>query len=116
MNQQQQIAARLRRVLDENEWSAAELARRLKVSQPTVHAWLHGTHSLRAHNARRAARALGISPAWLIFGADRNAEATAQTADELALLRLYRELDEREQAAMLRRLQQACKLMETSDL
>ena len=89
MNQQQQTAARLRRVLDENEWSAAELARRLKVSQPTVHAWLHGTHGLRAHNARRVARALGISPAWLIFGADRNAEATAQTGDELALLRSW---------------------------
>jgi hypothetical protein len=37
-----------------------------------------------------------------MFGADEEAERVAQTADELAFLRIYRELDDPAQASVLR--------------
>ena len=97
-------ATRLRRMLRESGMSAADLARKLEVSQPTVHAWVTGLHGIRWTNARRAAKALGVTPSWLMFGADPVAESTAQGAEELALLRLWRELGEEEQTAAMRRL------------
>lgn len=84
--------------------TAADLARKLDVSQPTVHAWVTGLHGMRYANARRVAKAVGVTPSWLMFGSDPVAEGTAQSADELALLRLWRELGEDEQTAGMRRL------------
>ena len=97
-------STRLRRMLRESGMTAADLARKLDVSQPTVHAWVTGLHGIRWANARRAAKALGVTPSWLMFGADPVAEGTAQGAEELALLRLWRELGEEEQTAAMRRL------------
>jgi transcriptional regulator with XRE-family HTH domain len=97
-------ATRLRRILRESGITAADLARKLEVSQPTVHAWVTGLHGIRWTNARRAAKALGVTPAWLMFGTDPAAEGAAQGAEELALLRLWRELSEPEQTAAMRRL------------
>jgi transcriptional regulator with XRE-family HTH domain len=91
-------------MLRETGFSAADLARKLDVSQPTVHAWVTGLHGIRWSNARRAAKALGVTPAWLMFGADAIAEGSAQGAEELALLRLWRELGEEEQNAAMRRM------------
>lgn len=91
-------------MLKETGLSAADLARKLEVSQPTVHAWVTGLHGMRWTNARRVAKAVGVTPSWLMFGADPVAESTAQGAEELALLRLWRELGEEEQAAAMRRL------------
>lgn len=91
-------------MLKESGLTAADLARKLDVSQPTVHAWVTGLHGMRWTNARRVAKAVGVSPAWLMFGTDASAEGTAQSAEELALLRLWRELGEEEQAAAMRRL------------
>lgn len=79
-----------------------ELARRLKVSQPTVHNWVNSGHGITWANARRVAEALRVSPGWIMFGADEEAERTAQSADELGFLRIYRELDDGGQAALLR--------------
>jgi transcriptional regulator with XRE-family HTH domain len=91
-------------MLRETGMTAADLARKLDVSQPTVHAWVTGLHGIRWTNARRAAKALGVTPSWLMFGADPVAEGSAQGAEELALLRLWRELGEEEQTAAMRRL------------
>ena len=97
-------STRLRKMLKDNGLTAADLARKLDVSQPTVHAWVTGLHGMRWGNARRVAKALGVTPAWLMFGADPVAEGAAQGAEELALLRLWRELNEAEQTAAMRRL------------
>ena len=91
-------------MLKDTGLTAADLARKLEVSQPTVHAWVTGLHGMRWANARRVAKAIGVTPSWLMFGADPAAESTAQGAEELALLRLWRELGEDEQAAAMRRL------------
>ncbi len=97
-------ATRLRRMLKDTGLSAADLARKLEVSQPTVHAWVTGLHGMRWANARRVAKAVGVTPSWLMFGADPVLESTAQGAEELALLRLWRELGEDEQTAAMRHL------------
>ncbi len=97
-------STRLRKMLKDNGLTAADLARKLDVSQPTVHAWVTGLHGMRWTNARRVAKVLGVTPAWLMFGADPVAEGAAQGAEELALLRLWRELSEAEQTAAMRRL------------
>ena len=91
-------------MLKDTGLSAADLARKLDVSQPTVHAWVTGLHGMRWANARRVAKVIGVTPSWLMFGADPAAENTAQGAEELALLRIWRELGEEEQAAAMRRL------------
>ena len=91
-------------MLKDNGLTAADLARKLDVSQPTVHAWVTGLHGMRYANARRVAKVVGVTPSWLMFGADPVAEGAAQGSDELALLRLWRELSETEQAAAMRRL------------
>ena len=97
-------ATRLKKMLKERGMTAADLARKLDVSQPTVHAWVTGLHGMRLNNARRVAKVIGVQASWLMFGADTSAEGTAQGADELALLRLWRELGEEEQTAAMRRL------------
>jgi transcriptional regulator with XRE-family HTH domain len=97
-------STRLKKMLKDNGLTAADLARKLEVSQPTVHAWVTGLHGMRWANARRVAKAVGVTPSWLMFGTDSTAEGTAQGAEELAMLRLWRELGEEEQAAAMRRL------------
>lgn len=96
------VAGRIRQTMQGRGLSGAGLARRLGVSQPTIHAWVNGAHGLRRQNIRRLAAELGVDPAWLEFGADREAEARAADSTELAFLRLYRELDDEGQAAILR--------------
>ena len=81
-----------------------DLARKLKVSQPTVHAWVNQMHGIKWANVRRVASALKVSPGWIMFGANEEAERVAQTAVELAFLRLFRELDDPTQASVLRLL------------
>ena len=97
-------ATRLKKMLKERGMTAADLARKLDVSQPTVHAWVTGLHGMRLNNARRVAKVVGVQASWLMFGSDASAEGTAQGAEELSLLRLWRELGEEEQAAAMRRL------------
>ena len=96
------LAQRIREAMQRRGMGGAELSRRLGVSQPTIHAWVHGSHGLRRQNIRRLAAELGVDPAWLEFGADGEAEARAADGTELALLRLYRELDPEQRAAVLR--------------
>jgi transcriptional regulator with XRE-family HTH domain len=79
-----------------------DLARELKISQPTVHAWVNQLHGITWANVRRVASVLKVSPGWIMFGADEEAERVAQTALELAFLRLYREYDDAAQASLLR--------------
>ena len=98
---------RLLEALKERGWTAAELARQLTVSQPTIHAWIHGQHGLRRANAARVANVLEVPLAWLLFGEDRIEERMAQGAEELALLRLYRAADDQARQDALRRLRVA---------
>jgi transcriptional regulator with XRE-family HTH domain len=93
---------RIAQALKDSDLRPADLARRLKVSQPTVHGWVNQLHGITWANARRVAAVLKVSPGWIMFGADEEAERVAQTAAELAFLRLFREVDDPAQASVLR--------------
>ena len=49
------VAQRIRETMQRRGLSGAELARRLGVSQPTIHAWVNGAHGLRANAANALA-------------------------------------------------------------
>lgn len=63
------IAVRLRTKMLEKELSENELGRRSGVPQPTVHRILNGdSMTPRKDTVEKLARALGVSPEWLLFG------------------------------------------------
>jgi len=71
------IASRLAQKLRDNDWSEGELSRRSSVPQPTINRILSGeSQSPRRPNVEKLARALGVTPEWLLFGttADSNVE------------------------------------------
>jgi transcriptional regulator with XRE-family HTH domain len=98
------IGTRIAQALKTAGMKPVELARRLNVSQPTVHGWVNEIHGITWSNIRRVATVLTVAPGWLMFGADEEAERVAQTPEELAFLRLFRELDDSGQASVLRLL------------
>lgn len=54
-------------------WSSnADLARKLGVSAPTAHGWVHGTHLPTPDKAQVIADLLGVSFDWLYFGKGSN--------------------------------------------
>lgn len=65
------IASRLAQKLKEYDWSEGELSRRSAVPQPTINRILSGeSQSPRRPNVEKLARALGVSPEWLLFGVE----------------------------------------------
>lgn len=102
MDQAEGPGDRIAQALKAANLKAADLARRAKVSQPTVHSWINSKHGITWANVRRAAAVLGVPPSWIMFGANEEAERMAQTGDELSFLRLYRDLSDDDQVALLR--------------
>lgn len=63
------IALRLRTKMTEKGLSENELGRRAGVPQPTIHRILHGdSKTPRKPTVEKLARALGVTPEWLLFG------------------------------------------------
>ncbi|WP_029573010.1 LexA family protein [Pseudomonas syringae] len=63
------IALRLRAKMNEKDLSENELGRRSGVPQPTIHRILNGDSSTpRKATVEKLARALGVTPEWLLFG------------------------------------------------
>lgn len=64
------IAGRLAQKMQEREWTEGELGRRSGVPQPTIHRIISGeSQSPRRPNVEKIAKALGVTPEWLLFGA-----------------------------------------------
>lgn len=73
IGEEMSIADRLRRLLMEKQWSEGELARRSGVPQPTINRILSGeSNSPRKPTVMALARALGVTPMWLLFGTGNN--------------------------------------------
>jgi transcriptional regulator with XRE-family HTH domain len=104
MAKDSEIGARILQAVRRAGLTQAELARRVKVRESTVSNWISGHHGITWSNARAVGRALKISPGWIMFGADQEAERMAQTPEELAFLRLFREADDAGQASTLKYL------------
>ncbi len=79
-----------------------ELAQRIGVSRSAIAQWeTDRTGQVRANLARVAA-ALGVSVGYLLTGQQDGAYVTAESADERALINLYRQLQNSGRAELLR--------------
>lgn len=71
------IAQRLAQKMKDKGWSEGELSRRSSVPQPTINRIISGeSQSPRRPNVEKLAKALTVSPEWLLFGGplDSNVE------------------------------------------
>ena len=96
------VASRIRQSRQALGLTQEELARRIGVSRSAVAQWeTDRTGQVRA-NLTRVAAVLGVSAGYLLAGDQSQASLTAEGADELALLNLYRSLQEDRRAELLR--------------
>jgi transcriptional regulator with XRE-family HTH domain len=85
------IGDRIRAVRHERGWTQDELAVAVGVSRSAVAQWETGRSGQLSANLSRIAGVLGTGVEFLLHGADKHAPLKADTGDELALLRFYRE-------------------------
>jgi transcriptional regulator with XRE-family HTH domain len=90
------LGGRLRRRRLELGWTQVRLAEAVGTSQAVVQKIENGK-SLRPRILEELARALGVSPAWLMFGAE---EAGGLSEEALELARAWSRLEEPHRTAM----------------
>jgi len=90
------LAHRLRSRRKELNWTQTQLADRVGTSQAVIQKIENGK-SLRPRNIDGIARALGVTPAWLMFGAG-NGITLAEEAIEVA--NAWQQLDEPQRSAL----------------
>ncbi len=96
------VAARIREARRALGLTQDELARRVGVSRSAVAQWeTDRTGQVRANLARVAA-VLGVSIGYLITGESETGLVNVETADERALLSLYRQIPEPGRSELLR--------------
>jgi transcriptional regulator with XRE-family HTH domain len=96
------VAARIREARRALALTQDELARRVGVSRSAVAQWeTDRTGQVRANLARVAA-VLGVSIGYLITGDSEAGLMTVETADERALLSIYRQIREPGRSELLR--------------
>ncbi len=96
------VGARIRQVRIDRGWTQDQLASEVGVSRSAVAQWETDRAGQVRGNLSRIADALGVSVEYLLHGDATRAPAGANTGDELALLRLYRECDAEDRAFLLR--------------
>jgi len=64
------IIARIKAVMAAKEISQAELVRRTGIRASSVSDWLSGKYTPKQDKIDLVATALGVSPAWLMYGTD----------------------------------------------
>ncbi|MCB8880399.1 helix-turn-helix domain-containing protein [Acidisoma cellulosilytica] len=96
------VALRIRQSRQALRLTQDDLARRVGVSRSAVAQWeTDRTGQVRA-NLTRVAAVLGVSVGYLLAGEHYPVSATAEGADERALLNLYRSLQEDGRTELLR--------------
>ena len=91
MTNPRDIGARIRTAREEQGWTQDQLALEVGVSRSAVAQWETGRAGQVTTNLTRVAAVLGVGVEHLMYGRDKMAPGQPQTADELAVLRLYRE-------------------------
>ena len=111
-----EIGRRIRAARRERGLTQDGLAAAVGVSRSAVAQWETGrAGQLTAHLAVLAA-ALEVGVEFLMHGADKRAPALAASADELALLRLYRECADEDRQFLLRTARRMARLGARPDL
>ena len=95
------VGARIRAARAARGLTQEGLAALVGVSRSAVAQWETERAGQIRGNLGRVAAALAVSVEFLLFGADKRAPREAASGDELALLRLYRELPPEDRAMLL---------------
>lgn len=96
------VGARIRDYRRQQGWTQDQLALATGVSRSAVAQWETDRAGQLRDNISRIAAALGITVEVLLHGPATQGAARADSGDELALLRLYRECDPEDRAFLLR--------------
>ncbi len=91
MSDPAQIGARIRDVRRDKGWTQDQLAAAVGVSRSAVAQWETGRAGQITGNLDRIAASLEVGVEFLMYGEDKRGPGHASSADELALLRLYRD-------------------------
>ena len=92
------VGSRIRAVRIEHGWTQQQLAEQIGVSRSAVAQWETDRAGQLRDHLGLIAKVLGVSSEFLLIGR----EGQASTADELALLRLYREAVPEDRQLLLR--------------
>jgi len=96
------VAARIRDMRRSLGLTQDELAVRVGVSRSAIAQWETDRTGQIRSNLARVAAVLGVSVGYLLTGENAGVEMGAETADERALLNLYRQIQDGGRAEMLR--------------
>ena len=105
--------ARIRAARLERGWTQDDLAAAVGVSRSAVAQWETDRAGQIRANLTRISEVLEISVEYLLYGEDRRATSLAAGADELALLRLYRQCAPEDRQILLRTARRLARSMTT---
>lgn len=66
--------SRLKQIIDENDLSKAEIARRIGASRSALNGWLNGEYEANSENIYKLARLFDVTEAWLLGFVDERQE------------------------------------------
>jgi transcriptional regulator with XRE-family HTH domain len=104
MSTPEQIGIRIRDARREQGWTQEQLAQAVGVSRSAVAQWETGRAGQITGNLTRIAQVLSIGVEYLTHGDDKRGSSEVRQADELAMLRLYRECTPEDRQIVLRLL------------
>ncbi|MDE3063869.1 MAG: helix-turn-helix transcriptional regulator [Acidobacteriota bacterium] len=110
MDQQVEIGRRIRSVRQERGMTQDALAAAIGVSRSAVAQWETGRAGQLTGHLVAIARALDVGVDFVMHGADKRGPALTASADELALLRLYRECADEDRQFLLRTARRMARL------
>ncbi|GAB0116911.1 hypothetical protein Acid7E03_09830 [Acidisoma sp. 7E03] len=96
------VATRIRDIRRSLGLTQDELASRIGVSRSAIAQWETDRTGQVRSNLARVAAVLGVSVGYLLTGEHAGADMGAETADERALLNLYRQIQDGGRAELLR--------------
>lgn len=102
------LKERISKVLEINNISQAELARRVKVERATVNNWLKGKATeINAPAALLLAKEFNLNPYWVVFGhAPMEASQSVLSSTQIEALQLLSKMPETSQKLALKLIKQ----------
>ncbi len=102
MEQLEGVGARIKLVRRDKGMTQGDLAQAVGVSRSAVAQWETGRAGQLSANLSRIAGVLEVGVEYLLHGEDKHGSNMAASADEWALLRLYRECGGEDRQTLLR--------------
>jgi transcriptional regulator with XRE-family HTH domain len=102
MSKSSEMGIRIREIRRERGWTQDQLASAVGVSRSAVAQWETGRAGQVTTNLTRIAEVLEVGVEFIMYGDDKRAPIEARVADEMALLRLYRDCSAEDRQLLLR--------------